>query len=1074
MRKKIQRDGTLEAMRDYIENTRAAELEKRQLEGRRGTFHEPALPEHTGLAITHPLRPPARDLSVRSASAILEQSHPVATRRSPGAANDAWSHPQAPPGRTFFVGGGSRRVHHRGPGASFDGFGSSPLPQDVNDPTFERAKLREWCERYGPASGLPVHVWATALAKEVDTVISPDVPRPHGLRAAVAMHVAKSAFKALHIPDIFWTDLVTTVYAGNSSHDPRAGELADEGWLNRVFSFQAMEQCKAFAIEMKQESDEAQARWRSVADEVLVRDEKARQDTLSLHFNAWRRLNRLAAWRWCAVATKEYAVGTKWVRRCFDAWRQCVRLSKTEAEVEELSSALTKLERDSREELRRTIEDKDLKAFNDRLRYDGELKEARRRQLTDEQLAANARTQERAKELEERVEEMGKVRQELELKLKDAGIFREQALQALNDAVLQVRRTFRSMLAGRTLDGIKASDLVVNAERALRGEMTEFRITSKEGSDIVTLPLQCLAEHLLLAFANYVVEVTTCSFPAIHAVGPPMADGMLYAMMVQHIFPRHPVLAATMLAEHDTTKRVEFFLAELDTVLVASSQTDSATKIQLGRFSPLQSAGITVADFLDGATECHAVILSYLLVCYARNHTINVVANMNYADFIMCEEEEQNGSQVAPVTNLQTARKMLDELTVALHLVKRSTVSWRLVTQHVEDQLLSQLTSMRREKSAAIVLRQAKDSRLAHFTLPSDEAIASLGDDGEEQAVVQEDGVMLEAVVNKSVAQSSASFTALGPVEEDSPEYLAYRALEDLIPHSQVRNMALRSVSKHLALIANIFSHYAKHKITMNILEFNAFSADVKCAEFLPPGETMDDVFKRHARYDRSKGVFGVEFVTLLLDIASMVAPRVAPIAHQANFLEAFLGHFVLYRNPHPIYFTAVADLMQTNRSLSLELITWRKMLKQLVAALAMHFSLQGQAPAALTKKKGGAPAPPQAPPAVATAVTAVPSLSFTDFARFCTDLDLIGAAVPAKELQLILDSAKRRLEEREAPPPVISETSFAEALVALSMYHFPSPFVSAGSKFRSFLVDLLLPRLRTKIPTVASTLPSC
>ena len=1045
--KKIEKDGTLSAMREYIERNKM--VKQRQS---RTSIVEPVIPESSSVAGPSALlRPPVRDQKYASSS------------RKQDFIDDAWAHPEVPLSGSFGS-SGRRRI---GPATSFDGFARTPLPQDVNDAVSERAKLREWTDRYGPSSGLPVHVWATALAKEVDTVVPPDAPRPNGLRAAVAMHVAKAAFRALHVPDGIWTDLVTAVYAANSSEDSRLAELADEGWLNRVFSFQAMEQCKDFAEEMRKETTAARTAWKEAEEHVKRKDELERQMMLTLHFNAWRSLKRHSAWKWCALAVKEHSIGTKWVRRCFDAWRVCVKLSKTEAEVEELSSALENVKRDTSAELQRTIEDKDLRTFNERLRFEAELKEARRRQVTDEELAANHRMKEHTKELEEAVEELKGVRQGLELQVKDAGIFKEQSLEALNDAVLQVRKTFHSALAGRALEGLKASDLVVNAERASRGEMTEFRTTNKEGSDIVNLPLQCRAEHLLLAFTNYVVEAVTSSFPRITCIGPPMADGALYASMVQYVFPNRPQFASKMTAESDGTRRVEYFLSELDLILVTAGQVEPSNSLRLGRYSPLQSAGITTADVLAGAADAHCVILAYLLLCYTRHRTINVVANLKYGEFIMQEEERQTKEPI--IKDLATAHKVLDELSVALYLVNRSISSWRLVTQHVEDQLLSSLSSMRRAIASDLVLRAAEDSRLIHFLIPDVDTTASM-------AVTEAASANPVDLVEQSLeATSPVALTSSRTIDADSVEYLAARAIEDMIPHSHARNNTLRSVAKHIVLIANIFSHYARHKMTMNILEFNTLCGDMQVSQFLQQGETIDTLFNRHARYDRSKGVFGVEFVTLLVDLSHLVVPKVPLISEQEDTLESFLAHFILFRDQNPLHFTAVAEAMQQDRTLSVELNTRRKFLKVLFVGIVTHFANapgQNATTAPTAKKKGQASSAVQAlppPPVNPTGNASAPTLSFADFIKFCNDLELIDASVPPKEVQLILDSAKRRLEPRDAPPPAMTEMSFTEALCALCMYHFPSPFVTLGARFRCFINDMVVPKLKVRMPAVAA-----
>jgi hypothetical protein len=273
--------------------------------------------------------------------------------------------------------------------------------------------------------------------------------------------------------------------------------------------------------------------------------------------------------------------------------------------------------------------------------------------------------------------------------------------------------------------------------------------------------------------------------------------------------------------------------------------------------------------------------------------------------------------------------------------------------------------------------------------------------------------------------------------------------------------------------MANIFSHYSHHKVTMNILDFNGFCADLKCEQYLPRGETMEYFFKKHARYDRSKGLFGVEFVVMLLDVAGTVAPQVPVIATKSNALEAFLGHFVLYQRPHPaLHFTTVAELMQSDRSLSLELNSQRKALRDLFSAVTLHCNATAAASAA-GKKKGATQAAPAgtATRGAAAAAAGTVGLTFPDLQKFCADVDLLGTTVPAKEVQIILDSAKRRLEARDDPPAAVSSTAFAEVLVALSMYYNPSPFVSLGTKFRMFLVDVLSPKVRSKAPALASAL---
>ena len=166
-------------------------------------------------------------------------------------------------------------------------------------------------------------------------------------------------------------------------------------------------------------------------------------------------------------------------------------------------------------------------------------------------------------------------------------------LAAASDAL---ERATSSLLSGRSTDfAVKASDLALNAQKLATGDLSAFIATNTTGLDDLRPPVPCKGQHVLLAWANFIIERVSGVNPRIGHMASSFTTGLHYAVLVSAVFPDSD-LPARIKALQDIPERMEILVRELSKLVVDTHKMTHAAAI--GRRHSLRRASST--NFMMG------------------------------------------------------------------------------------------------------------------------------------------------------------------------------------------------------------------------------------------------------------------------------------------------------------------------------------------------------------------------------------------------------------------------------------------------------------------------------------------
>ena len=506
----------------------------------------------------------------------------------------------------------------------------------------------------------------------------------------------------------------------------------------------------------------------------------------------------------------------------------------------------------------------------------------RRGAISDEEHEQSVRKQAL---LETEVASLQRRNAELESMAKQARIEKDKACELLNHATHAMDDCLGQMLASRTPGGLKASDVALNAEKFARGEgNVAFQLTSTSGSDVLTQLPQCRAEHVLLAWSNYIVEQATERSPKASHIARPFTDGLLYAAMVSHIFPKSN-LGTSMVAIANPSERMLLFVREVSSLLspveeppaLATSPSmamspSAAFRARSPRHSDKEASAIvkniTALDLTEGREESHLLMHYLLFKKYANTRVIDCTAASNPPPSSTSPGPSSigvAGSEVA--VHAVAATQNIEYNSIAIILASRSMTSWRQLLEHVENGVLEILVKLSKgERASQLLVDSRQDAALARFQMDVCKEIVAGSTTPELQALMEEDPLLAE----KKYASS---------------------ALLSLVTNNPQREELVKVLQLQSEVFLLAFRHYAQKASELPFSAFEKLLVDCHIYDIAHcPFKKGSGMFiaSKYAKMRPGNGLLPLEFVVALVHVAEEIVPAamLSLNATQSNTLE--------------------------------------------------------------------------------------------------------------------------------------------------------------------------------------------
>lgn len=925
-------------------------------------------------------------------------------------------------------------------------------------------KLRygEFVSKYC-SSRLGVHQWAPLLLREVGTLVPVDTPGPHPLRSATAMFILDKIFETFSLPREVFDSICACVYVdGNHGREASAAGVDRYDYLERKFMFAANDELRGQMKVVTQRTRDVLRDAEDVRRRLQDADGQHRRLDLRTHFCAWRAVLRQRLWRRCATQFLRHRDTILVKSRVFEGWRRVAveeRLHRRQHALQEEVAAAHERERDAAAALQSDLE---LRVRDARQEMSAsfaaagigkgggatvDIEEQERREQDLIALTAECAS------LHRRVGE-------LEAIIKVARAERDRHAELALAAGDAVHRALELTVAGRRRGGMKAADVLVNADSFAHGDVGHFRSTDPGASDVVVGPLTAKPHHILLAWVNGVVESVTGEPPHITQVGVGLCDGTHYATILSHIFPQSRV-GARMALQTDVAERLLLFVTEgslllrqrdapvtsasssssggtagarRKTMIHASASTPSSAAlggtpntVALGSAAggsggdpgPIAAAGIAALDLLQASEPAHLVCLYFLFKAYAARLTV--------------------GEETAADGDGPSARDAEREA-VTLYLCRRSLASWRTLLQHVEDGLVSTFFLLAKGCHASALLRDVRDdATMSRFVI----------DHSIDQPHVVGD------LAKSHRASVMGSEVSRGDRLADGHES-AGRSLQQLCPAPQERHRVILAVTLNVHAVHELFEHFSGRAPIMTADGLATFARECGASELIGGDGAVRRIFADCAQYEPDRGLHPPEFIVACLRLADAALPPTQGRGLSQRF-EMFLARHVHARlrlvtsepmrrvMQHP----AVAAVLNTVRG-GLDVFFQSVANKRVDAADAAVSLARDESSAS---GFGGTPA----------AVT----LTEGAFVKLLRDLGLCDDRLSAKDAAEMFHNSQDAFDDSGMSD--MSAPEFVEAISAVGLWRIPNPYYSSAARLNIFFNERLLPAIGKRFPSIFS-----
>jgi hypothetical protein len=159
---------------------------------------------------------------------------------------------------------------------------------------------------------------------------------------------------------------------------------------------------------------------------------------------------------------------------------------------------------------------------------------------------------------------------------------RERQMNALNNAGECLSRAAATLLSGKGTDyAVKAVDVALNAQKLASGDLSAFVVTTLTGLDDLKPPVPCKGVHVILAWANFIIERVTGSHPRIGHVAAGFTDGLHYGDLVTAVFPDSD-LPDRMRAVGSAAERMELLVRDVSRLVVGAHRMTHAAALTRG------------------------------------------------------------------------------------------------------------------------------------------------------------------------------------------------------------------------------------------------------------------------------------------------------------------------------------------------------------------------------------------------------------------------------------------------------------------------------------------------------------